>query len=84
MFGHDYTQEEQDALDAIREREIWGSISPAGLHNDDRMYVDLSKEIPNDIETIRRNMILKHDSAWWKANRDEVMTELAKLEEEKK
>ena len=57
MFGHDYTKEEQDALDAVREREVWGSISPAGLHNDDVMYADLSKEIPNDIETIRRNLI---------------------------
>ena len=38
----------------------------------------------NEIAVIRRNMILKHDSAWWKANRDEVMAELAKLEEEKK
>ena len=38
----------------------------------------------NEIAVIRRNMILRHDSAWWKANRDEVMAELAKLEEEKK
>ena len=57
MFGHDYTQEEQDALDAVREREVWGSISPAGLHNDDVMYADSSKEVPKDIETIRSNLI---------------------------
>ena len=37
----------------------------------------------NEIAVIRRNMILRHDSAWWKANREEVMAELAKLEEEK-
>ena len=35
----------------------------------------------NEIAVIRRNMILRHDSAWWKANRDEVMAELKKLEE---
>jgi len=35
----------------------------------------------NEIAVIRRNMILKHDSEWWKANRDEVMAELKKLEE---
>ena len=57
MFGHDYTKAEQDALDAVREREVWGSISPAGLHNDDVMYADSSKEIPNDIETIRHNLV---------------------------
>ena len=44
MFGHDYTQEEQAALNAIREREVWGSISPAGLHNDDIMYADSSED----------------------------------------
>ena len=38
----------------------------------------------NEIAVIRRNMILRHDSAWWKANRSEIMAELAKLEEEKK
>jgi len=38
----------------------------------------------NERWIIQRNMILRHDSAWWKANRDEVMAELAKLEEEKK
>ena len=38
----------------------------------------------NEIAVIRRNMILRHDSAWWKANREEIMAELAKLEEEKK
>ena len=38
----------------------------------------------NEIAVIRRDMILRHDSAWWKANRDEIMAELAKLEEEKK
>jgi len=38
----------------------------------------------NEIAVIRRNMILRHDSAWWKANRDEVMAELKKLESESK
>ena len=35
----------------------------------------------NEIAVIRRNMILKHDSEWWKANRSEIMAELKKLEE---
>ena len=53
MFGHDYTKEEQDALDAVREREVWGSISPAGLHNDDRMYADSSED---EIATLRAEL----------------------------
>ena len=35
----------------------------------------------NEIAVIRRNMILKHDSDWWRLHRDEVMAELKKLEE---
>ena len=38
----------------------------------------------NEIAVIRRNMILRHDSDWWKANRDEVMAEVKKLESESK
>ena len=38
----------------------------------------------NERWIIQRNMILRHDSAWWRQHRDEVMAELAKLEEEKK
>ena len=38
----------------------------------------------NEIAVIRRNMILKHDSEWWKLHRDEVMAELKKLEREGK
>jgi len=34
MFGHDYSDKEREALNAIREHELFGSISPAGLHND--------------------------------------------------
>ena len=50
MFGHDYTREEQDALDAIREREVWGSISPAGLHNDYKMYPDSDDDVQSEID----------------------------------
>jgi len=38
----------------------------------------------NELAILRRNLVLKHDSAWWRLHRDEVMAELAKLEEEKK
>jgi hypothetical protein len=44
MFGHDYTDAEQKALDAVREHELFGSTSPAGIHNDYNMY---SSEYPS-------------------------------------
>ena len=38
----------------------------------------------NEIAILRRNLVLKFGSEWWRLHRDEVMAELAKLEEEKK
>lgn len=42
MFGHDYTDEEIEALHEIEERNMFGSISPAGIHND---YPALAQDV---------------------------------------
>lgn len=47
MFGHDYSDEELKVLNDIREKEIFSSISPAGIHGDDYSFSNSTNKDDN-------------------------------------